>query len=91
MTAVHVIIEGRVQGVGFRAWLEREARARTLAGWVRNRTDGSVEAVFSGADQAIRDMVKACGKGPRLAAVRAVKTAIHPQENWTEFAVWPTE
>lgn len=91
MTAVHVIIEGRVQGVGFRAWVEREARARRLAGWVRNRTDGSVEAVFSGEDQAVRNMVESCGKGPRLAAVRAVKTAIHPQENWTEFAVWPTE
>lgn len=91
MTAVHVIIEGRVQGVGFRAWVEREAKAKGLAGWVRNRAGGAVEAVFSGEDQAVRTMVEACGKGPRLAAVRAVKTAIHPQENWTEFAVWPTE
>lgn len=91
MTAVHVIIEGRVQGVGFRAWVEREAKAKGLAGWVRNRADGAVEAVFSGEDQAVRKMVESCGKGPRLAAVRAVKTAIHPQENWTEFAVWPTE
>lgn len=89
MTAVHVIIEGRVQGVGFRAWLEREAKTRSLAGWVRNRADGSVEAVFSGADAEVRSMVEACGKGPRLAVVRAVKTAIHPEQDWTEFVIWP--
>lgn len=91
MTAVHVIVEGRVQGVGFRAWVVREAKAKGLAGWVRNRADGSVEAVFSGEDQAVRAMVEACGQGPRLAVVRAVKTAIHPEENWTEFSVWSTE
>jgi acylphosphatase len=89
--AVHVIVEGRVQGVGFRAWVEREANARGLAGWVRNRSDGSVEAVFSGEDQAVRAMVEACGKGPRLAAVSAVKAAAHPQTDWTAFQVWETE
>lgn len=91
MTAVHVLIEGRVQGVGFRAWVEREAKARGLAGWVRNRADGSVEAVFSGEDAAVRAMVEVCGEGPRLASVSAVKTAVHPQQNWTEFVVWPTD
>lgn len=91
MTAVHVIVEGRVQGVGYRAWVEREAKARGLAGWVRNRNDGTVEAVFSGEDAAVRAIVEACGKGPRLAAVRSVKTAIHPQTDWTEFLIWPTE
>ncbi len=90
MTAVHVIIEGRVQGVGFRAWIEREAKARALAGWVRNRADGSVEAVFSGDTTAVRAAVEACAKGPRLASVCAVRTAVHPEENWTEFVVWPT-
>ena len=88
--AVHVLVEGRVQGVGFRAWVEREAKARRLAGWVRNRGDGVVEAVFCGADADVRALVGACGKGPLAAAVRSVKTASHPVEDWTEFVVWPT-
>jgi acylphosphatase len=87
VTAVHVIIEGRVQGVGFRAWVEREANVRGLAGWVRNRADGAVEAVFSGADAQVRAMVEACHRGPRLSLVKSVKTAVHPTENWTEFAI----
>lgn len=90
MTAVHVSIAGQVQGVGFRAWVEREAKARGLAGWVRNRSDGSVEAVFAGVDAQVRAMVEACHRGPRMSLVRSVKTAIHPDENWTEFVVWPT-
>ncbi len=90
-TAVHVIVEGRVQGVGFRAFVEREANARRLAGWVRNRADGTVEAVFAGDAALVRTMVEACHRGPRLASVRSVKTAIHPEQDWTDFAVWPTE
>ena len=90
MRAVHVIVEGRVQGVGYRAWVEREAKARGLAGWVRNRSDGSVEAVFSGDDASVRAMVEACGRGPRLAAVTVVKTAIHGETDWTAFEIWPT-
>jgi acylphosphatase len=91
VTAVHVLIKGRVQGVGFRAWVEREAKTRRLAGWVRNRQDGAVEAVFSGDDVQVRSMVEACHRGPRHCLVRSVKTSIHPDENWTEFAIWPTE
>jgi acylphosphatase len=88
--AVHVLIEGRVQGVGFRAWVEREAKARGISGWVRNRTDGSVEAVFSGTDQKLREMLEACHRGPRVAAVRSVSMTEHPETDWTEFEVWPT-
>ncbi len=90
-TAVHVVVEGRVQGVGFRAWVEREAKTRNLGGWVRNRADGSVEAVFAGDAALVRNMVEACHRGPRLASVQAVGTAIHPDQDWTGFAVWPTE
>lgn len=89
-TAVHVMVEGRVQGVGYRAWVEREAKALGLAGWVRNRSEGSVEAVFCGEAASVRAMVEACGKGPRLAAVKAVKTSIHPRQDWTEFVIWAT-
>ncbi len=90
MRAVHVVIEGRVQGVGYRAWVEREAKARGLAGWVRNRSDGSVEAVFSGEDDAVRAMVESCGRGPMLAVVRAVNAASHADTDWTAFEIWPT-
>lgn len=90
-TAVHVTIEGRVQGVGFRAWVEREAKAKGLGGWVRNRADGSVEAVFAGDDRLVRAMVEACHRGPIAASVKAVKTSIHPEQDWTGFAVWATE
>jgi acylphosphatase len=68
----HVVIRGRVQGVGYRAWTEYTALERGLAGWVRNRRDGSVEAVFCGPAEAVADMVDACRGGPRGARADAV-------------------
>lgn len=62
--AVHVIVHGHVQGVGFRAFVELEATMLDLSGWVRNVRDGSVEAVFSGDADAIEDMLAACRRGP---------------------------
>ncbi len=67
-----VIVVGRVQGVGFRAWVEREAEARGLSGWVRNRRDGSVEALFLGETTAVEAMAEACRSGPRMAMVENV-------------------
>ena len=67
--AWHVIVVGRVQGVGYRAWTEREAETRGLQGWVRNRHDGSVEAVFAGSAEAVRGMIEACRRGPGFARV----------------------
>jgi acylphosphatase len=64
-----VIIRGRVQRVGFRAWAESTASARGLEGWVRNRRDGSVEALFAGPAQTVTDMVEACRRGPPGARV----------------------
>ncbi|MGI9465239.1 MAG: acylphosphatase [Aestuariivirgaceae bacterium] len=69
----HVLIHGRVQGVGFRYWLAGEAQSRGLDGWVRNRQDGSVEAVFGGPDEAVKDMLTVCSIGPRLAKVGQVE------------------
>jgi acylphosphatase len=69
----HVAIQGRVQGVGYRAWVEDEAIVRGLEGWVRNRRDGSVEAVFSGAADVVHDMIAACRRGPSSARVDAVR------------------
>ncbi|MCH6588225.1 MAG: acylphosphatase [Proteobacteria bacterium] len=61
---VRVVISGRVQGVWFRGWTVDEATARGLSGWVRNRRDGTVEAVFEGAPEAVDAMVEACRTGP---------------------------
>jgi acylphosphatase len=69
---VYVVIRGRVQGVGYRAFVEHEAARRRLYGWVRNRRDGTVEAVFSGSPADVEDMVGACRKGPWGAHVDAI-------------------
>lgn len=71
--AVRVRIEGQVQGVWYRGWTVDEARARGLRGWVRNRADGSVEALFIGDGPAVRDMIAACRAGPSHARVRHVE------------------
>lgn len=67
--AVHATITGRVQGVFYRAWTETEAKKRQLRGWVRNRGDGSVEAVFAGNDADVDDMLDVCRDGPPAARV----------------------
>jgi acylphosphatase len=77
---VGLIITGRVQGVGYRAWVEREANARDLSGWVRNRRDGSVEALFSGETTAVDAMVEAARSGPRMAEVADVKVMDQPAD-----------
>ena len=71
--AVHVIITGRVQGVGFRAFVEREAEALRLDGWVRNRRDGTVEAVFAGDESEIQHILMELNAGPPAAAVTDVR------------------
>jgi acylphosphatase len=69
----HVTIRGRVQGVGYRAWVEDEAIARGIEGWVRNRWDGSVEATFAGPDDIVAGLVAACQHGPTSARVQSVE------------------
>lgn len=69
---VRVRITGRVQGVSYRYWTERNAAALGLDGWVRNRRDGAVEALFSGADEAVFEMLKRCWEGPAPALVEEV-------------------
>ena len=68
-----VTIRGRVQGVGYRAWVEDRAVAHDLEGWVRNRRDGSVEALFAGPAEVVADMVAQCRRGPSSARVEAVQ------------------
>ncbi len=69
MTCVRVVVHGRVQGVWFRGWTLDEARALGLNGWVRNRRDGTVEALFQGPDLAVASMIEACRNGPPAAKV----------------------
>jgi len=76
----HVSVHGRVQGVGFRAFVEGEALARSLEGWVRNRRDGSVEAVFRGDQATVTAMIEACRRGPFGARV----DALHQREGTAE-------
>ncbi len=68
----HVIVRGRVQGVGYRAFVEREALKRGVEGWVRNRRDGSVEAVFAGTQDKVDAAVEACRRGPYSARVEQI-------------------
>lgn len=65
----HIVARGRVQGVGYRAFVEGEALARGIEGWVRNRRDGTVEAVFIGEETVIADMIEAYRRGPFAARV----------------------
>ena len=69
---VHVRIRGRVKGVGYRNWVEHQALASRLEGWVRNRRDGSVEAVFAGPADIVANMIARCRRGPPSARVEAL-------------------
>ena len=71
--AVRVRIRGYVQGVWFRSWVRQEADKRNLAGWVRNRSDGTVEALFVGPAAAVEALVAACWQGPPHARVELVE------------------
>ncbi|SOE00581.1 acylphosphatase [Caenispirillum bisanense] len=72
MKTVHARIEGQVQGVWYRGWTRQTARSLGLAGWVRNRSDGSVEALFHGPAAVVDEMLARCKDGPPAARVAAV-------------------
>ena len=79
-TRAHVIVSGAVQGVFFRHRTKREADSRDVKGWVRNRDDGGVEAVFEGDEEAVKAMVEFCKRGPAGAKVTEVDVA------WENYA-----
>ena len=91
-----VTIRGRVQGVGYRYWVEQQATAHSLEGWVRNRRDGSVEALFSGPENVVSNMVASCRRGPSSARVDAVTEepgnpdALNLRRAGERFSVLPT-
>jgi acylphosphatase len=83
-------ITGRVQGVGYRAWLAGQAQAAGLDGWVRNRRDGSVEALLSGPAGAVDRVAAACRRGPGMALVDRVQATAAEAPDHPGFGQWPT-
>jgi acylphosphatase len=89
----HVLIRGRVQGVGFRAWVHHQAELRGLEGWVRNRQDGAVEAFFRGKDHVVEAMLDVCREGPSNAFIDRIELLEEAGEALAGpegFAVLPT-
>jgi acylphosphatase len=82
-----VVVRGYVQGVFFRDTTRREAQRRGVAGWVSNRRDGAVEAVFEGSPGDVDALVEFCSHGPRGAAVDDVEVSSEPAEGLTGFDV----
>jgi acylphosphatase len=82
-----VVVHGYVQGVFFRDTTRREARRRGVAGWVSNRFDGAVEAVFEGEPDAVEEMVRFCERGPRGADVARVEASEEPVEGLKGFEI----
>lgn len=72
MNAKRLVIAGRVQGVGFRAWMTDKAQALGVDGWVRNRMDGTVEALVAGDVSAVEELLRLCRRGPRMAEVASI-------------------
>lgn len=87
VTRMRVIVHGRVQGVFFRDTTRRQATARDVAGWVRNRPDGTVEAVFEGDGEAVEAMVAFCRLGPRGAQVERIEIDEEEPEGLSGFTV----
>ena len=73
MNCKRLIISGRVQGIGYRVWMVEKARALGVSGWVRNRIDGSVEALVAGYTPAVEELLRLCRRGPRMAEVVSIE------------------
>jgi acylphosphatase len=82
-----VVVRGLVQGVGFRMFVVSRARTREVRGWVRNRADGTLEAVFEGEDEAVNALVGLCREGPRGAEVESIDVVDEPAEGVVGFEV----
>ena len=88
---VHLMISGRVQGVGFRESMKLVAEAIDITGWVRNRGDGDVEATVQGEEPAVDQLVAWCGSGPPGANVRFVDARlVETSETFMAFSRWAT-
>jgi acylphosphatase len=90
MVRRRVIVHGLVQGVGFRLLVRRAAETRAVFGWVRNRGDGTVEAVFEGESEDVESLVRVCGEGPGEAAVARMEVIEEEPEGLASFNVRAT-
>jgi acylphosphatase len=90
MTARRVILRGRVVGVGYREWMVQVASQLGLSGWVRNRSDGSVEALIDGDEGSIDEMLRACRRGPPLAEVTEIEEHLTDPPEHPGFTRLPT-
>ena len=90
MPVARLVITGRVQGVGYRAWAIATARRLGLRGWVRNRSDGAVEALVAGSEEAVAAMLAACRRGPAAARVVAVEVDDGEEDGSIGFTARPT-
>lgn len=79
-TCAQAVVHGFVQGVGFRAWTERQALALELEGWVKNLPNGDVEVLIEGEKEAVDQMLEALHHGPALSLVREVKVKFEPYQ-----------
>lgn len=89
-TIFRLRIKGAVQGVGYRDWAIREATGRGLSGWVRNRSDGSVELLMAGPDAKVQDMLRAATQGPEAAQVTSIDIHNETDPPPTGFSRKPT-
>ena len=90
MQAVRLVITGRVQGVGYRVWLQREAMRAGVIGWVRNRRDGTVEAAIGGRRDQIEAMLDTARRGPPGSRVDEILRHHHGGELPQRFSILPT-
>ena len=90
VVARHLMILGRLQGVFYRNWAKQTATGLGLAGWVRNRLDGSVEAVIEGANEAVERFTALAAEGPPAPQVSRVEAADMPVEGLKSFEKKPT-
>lgn len=91
MKARLVRIQGRVQGVGYRDWMLQEATRLGVQGWVRNRSDGTVEALVAGEEAAVQALLSACRRGPMLARVAGIEERFAEPPDEPGFRRLPTD
>ncbi len=91
MRSVHVIVSGRVHGVGFRAWTEEEAQSLHVTGWVRNLRDRTVEAVFCGSEAAVDEMLSRVRVGPLGARVADIEVSDWDGGKFDGFTILSTQ
>ena len=90
MSAKRLIIAGQVQATGFRDWAAERAAELGLSGWVRNRTDGTVEILIAGDGAAVEEMARLCRRGPRMAQVVSINEDLDEPPDDPGFVILPT-